>query len=365
MSTSNFSKILIIDDEIGICIAVKDLLEMYEYSAEYTNTAEEGIKYLSKNPHSDVVILDINLGLGMNGLEALEIIKKQYKYIQVIMFTSINSLDSGLECMKKGAIDYVTKPFDDLEFLKKVATAIERKKTEQMKDLYQGIIIHDLKNPLQKILGALEFLKISLQDTMTDRHIKFLLSAEKGVNQINIMINNIMSISMFENGTLRTRKDSFNLQNEVVKITEVFNNDMLLQQKEMKTYFNNIEDDYFICTDKDCFDRVLINILSNAIRFTQREGYINLYFQTLESSYLKISVTNSGSFIEEHLRNSIFEKYSSIQYNSNQTLNQNYGLGLTYCKMAIEVMDGKIWVDGNKNIPETTFHYRIRNHRNN
>jgi K+-sensing histidine kinase KdpD len=364
MSDINYSSVLIIDDEIGICIAVKELLEMYNYNAEYSNTAEEGIEYLSNNPRTDVVILDINLGLGMNGLEALQIIKKQYRYIQVIMFTSINTLESGLECMKKGAIDYVTKPFDDLEFLKKVATAIESKKTEQMKDLYQGIIIHDLKNPLQNILGAIEFLRISLQDNITDQQNKFLLSAEKGVNLIRIMINNILSISMFENGTLIAKKDSFHLKNEIEKITESFNNDMILQQKKMETLFD-VEDDYFICTDKDCFTRVLINIISNAIRFTPREGYINLFFQTLDNNYLKISVTNSGSFIEKHLRESIFEKFSSISNSNNQLSNQNYGLGLTYCKMAIESMGGKIWVDGNKNIPETTFHFKIRNHRNN
>jgi len=363
MSPNNLSKVLIIDDEIGICIVVKELLEMYDYTAVYENTAEEGIEYLKKNPQIDVVILDINLGFGMNGLEALQIIKNQNKYIQIIMFTSINTLDSGLECMKKGAIDYVTKPFDDIEFLKKVATAVESRKTEQMKDLYQGIIIHDLKNPLQNILGALEFLRLSLQDTMTNQQNKFLLSAERGVNQIKIMINNILSISRFERGILITRKDTFHLQKEIAKIIETFDNDLILHQKTITTIFN-VEDDYFLYTDKDCFCRVLINILSNAIRFTPKGGYINICFHSLENNQLKTSVTNSGSFIEEHLRDGIFEKFSSIQNQSNTMSNLNYGLGLTYCKMAIEIMDGKIWVDGDKNIPETTFHYKIRNHRN-
>ncbi|MCI0473620.1 MAG: response regulator, partial [Ignavibacteria bacterium] len=96
--------ILVIDDEIALCIAVKDLLESYAYSVYYAITAEEGIAYLEKN-ETDAVLLDINLGSGLNGVEALAVIKEKFNYTQVIMFTSMTTIETGIECMKKGALD--------------------------------------------------------------------------------------------------------------------------------------------------------------------------------------------------------------------------------------------------------------------
>ena len=70
---SNKPQILIIEDEISICIAVRDLLEIYKYNVEYVINAEEGIKYLEENPQTDVILLDINLGTGLDGVKALQL----------------------------------------------------------------------------------------------------------------------------------------------------------------------------------------------------------------------------------------------------------------------------------------------------
>ncbi len=356
-------QILVIDDEMSICIAVKDLLELYNYTIEYAITAEEGIAFLEENPQTDVILLDINLGSGLSGIEALPVIKEKFKYLQVLMFTSMNTLETGLECLKKGALDYITKPYDDADLLKKIATALERKKIEQMNDLYLSIIVHDLKNPLQSIIGALEFVKLTMEGALSDQQQKFLASAEKGVNQIKVMVNNILSISKFESGSLVARREDFLLKNAVATSLELFESDAEFQQKSLQTSFTT-PDDYILNTDKDFFLQVLANIVSNALRFTPQEGTVSVNLENSEKDLLHVKVTNTGSYIDEQDRVSVFEKFSRVDIGSNLSKSgQNFGLGLTYCKMAVDALGGSIWVDGRQEIPETTFHFTIKNQK--
>src|SRR5512133_1225560 len=117
--------VLLIDDELPICTGVCGLLQMTGFNAEFVISASEGYEYLRQNPHPDIILLDVNLGKGVSGLDALQEIKKINKYLQVVMFTSQDSLEIGLESMKRGAIDFLSKPFDLKLFTKIAAVALE------------------------------------------------------------------------------------------------------------------------------------------------------------------------------------------------------------------------------------------------
>jgi DNA-binding NtrC family response regulator len=86
-------------------------LSFSAHKSDYAVSADETLTYLQKNPQTDIVLLDIDLGAGLSGEELLPVIRERFKYVQVIMFTSQNSLEMGVECIKKGAFDYMTKPF--------------------------------------------------------------------------------------------------------------------------------------------------------------------------------------------------------------------------------------------------------------
>jgi len=131
------------------------MLELFGHKSDYAVSADETLMYLQKNPQTDIVLLDIDLGAGLSGEELLPVIREKFKYVQVIMFTSQNSLEMGVECIKKGAFDYMTKPFREKKFLKKVPLALERKKIAKLNDLYMGILVHDLNNPIHTFSAPL------------------------------------------------------------------------------------------------------------------------------------------------------------------------------------------------------------------
>jgi two-component system, sensor histidine kinase and response regulator len=355
------ARILIVDDEEMIARSISDLLDCYHIVSNVVHNGSDAMEFLGKNPDTDIVLLDINLGFDFSGIDLIPIIKEKNKYVQIIMFTSEDRLETGVECMRKGAYDYMTKPFDEQAFLSKVPGALERKKIAQLNDLYLGIIVHDMKNPLQGFMSSIELMRMSLPDTPTDLQKKSLMQADIATNQILMMVNNIVSVSRFENGTLSARRELFILQKEVAAALALFISAAKVPGNRSLEISYSQDRDILIAADKDLFCRVLVNIVSNAVRFADEDSIVAVNFTVEENAVLHAKITNSGSCIEEHARESIFDKFSSVQVNPSQSGFKNYGLGLTFSKMAVKAMDGNIWITCNPIESSTTFHFTIKN----
>lgn len=352
------AKVLVIDDETTVCMAVRDLLELSGHRAHYVASAEEGLEYLSAHPDTDVVLLDIMLGAGLNGLEAITAIRDEYKYVQVIMFTSQDSIEAGVEAMRRGAFDYVIKPFDEEDCLKKVAAAAEKKRLERLNDLYLGILVHDLKNPVQVISGAAELLDSLVAGQGGDKGRKYIKVLRSGLHQIGMMIENILSITKFEAGALVPSVAPHVPEDLVRSAVEPLRGDAESSQRTLEIRADS-ESGGPVHTDGDMVARVVLNIVSNALRFTPTGGRIEISVARTGDDRVKVSVGNTGSFVKEDEREAIFNKFSSVQLRTRGGGARNFGLGLTYSRMAVEALGGEIWVDGDRDEPSTVFHFTI------
>jgi K+-sensing histidine kinase KdpD len=292
------------------------------------------------------------------------VIRERYKYVQVMMFTSHDTLSTGLECMKKGACDYLTKPFSEQEFLKKLPEALAKKNAAKLNDLYLGILVHDLKNPLQCIVGAWDIAKMYMPKELTETQKKILSTGDSGISQIKTMIDNILCVSKLEAGTLVMTKERFDAQKEIETTVSPLQAQIVGSGKSFSLVYGE-NGSFFIMSDRELFSRVLLNVLSNAVRFTQPKGTISVRVTKDSKGNLEIRISNTGSFIEEHVRDSIFDKFSSVHLSKQMTEMRNFGLGLTFSKMAVEMMGGRIWVEGDKSVPSTTFFFTIANQEDN
>jgi signal transduction histidine kinase len=360
MQQDHGAHILVVDDEYPICTSISEMLELFGHKSDYAVSADETLTYLQKNPQTDIVLLDIDLGAGLSGEELLPVIREKFKYVQVIMFTSQNSLEMGVECIKKGAFDYMTKPFREKKFLKKVPLALERKKIAKLNDLYMGILVHDLNNPIQYILGALDLIKSSAWGIFNEKQKDIFTTAEKGVAQIRNMVNNILTISKFENGLLTIKNETFSLAKEIGGILKLFENEIDQSGRNLSIRYPRQD---LMTTDKELFSRVVLNIVGNAVRYTPHEGKILIILQEKPDDFLQVSVTNTGSFVEEDMREVVFDKFASVHLERKATGVQNFGLGLTFSKMAVKTLGGAIWVESDSVVPQTTFHFTIKNRK--
>ena len=126
-------KILIVDDELRMCDSLEFLLSSHGYEISTANSGKEALDLLSRE-RFDIAILDIVLP-DINGHRLMEHISDQTPETTVIFITGYATLDSATEALRKGAYDYIKKPFGDDELLKTVENALSQKRLKYEKEI--------------------------------------------------------------------------------------------------------------------------------------------------------------------------------------------------------------------------------------
>jgi two-component system, sensor histidine kinase and response regulator len=218
-----------------------------------------------------------------------------------------------------------------------------------------------LKNPLQCIAGAWELSKTFLAKNLTDSQRRIVATGDAGLLQMKSMIENMLSVAKFEAGTFPLTKEEFVANRETEKVVGPIRQQIASSARTVQVKYSR-DREYVIVSDKELFSRVLFNILSNAIRYTPSGDKITVEIDEDNEGNLRTAIRNPGSFIEENHRKAIFDKFASMQLMRHNSGTSNFGLGLTFCKMAVEAMGGEIWVEGESSPPSTTFVFVIENH---
>lgn len=125
-------RILVVDDEVDFLETIVNRLEKRKLNATGVTNGEEAIALL-KEQLFDVIILDIKMPGGMDGIEALREIKKIQPLVEVLLLTGHASVETSIEGMKLGAFDYCLKPIKFEELLQKMGAAFEKKSTHDKK----------------------------------------------------------------------------------------------------------------------------------------------------------------------------------------------------------------------------------------
>jgi len=215
------------------------------------------------------------------------------------------------------------------------AANLELIELEQIKRDLTHMVIHDLKGPLAEIVANLEMLKY---ETLTDIQRDLLESAVFGSDEISRMIANLLDISRMEESKLQL---GFSIVEADRIMVEIANRYMPLAKLKNITIITEFTGKLSaIETDSLLFERVLINLLTNAIDHTFESGQIILKAKDLEDTLL-FEIKDNGRGIPREILEKIFEKFSQGQDGLPKT---GSGLGLTFCKMAIESLGGCISV---------------------
>jgi len=216
----------------------------------------------------------------------------------------------------------------------------ELRKLEELRDSLTDMIVHDLRQPLQSLIGGLETLPI-LGELNPDQREFLELSTDGGQTLLG-MINDLLDISKMESGTLQLDRTRVDPQAVVeVAVRQVWN---LAQEKEVDLRIDCRPGETPLCADEEKLRRVLVNLLGNAIKFTPRRGCVTVSVRTESAEALQFSVADSGEGIPPEAFERIFEKFGQVE-NRKEGRKMSTGLGLTFCKMAVEAHGGRIWVE--------------------
>jgi len=224
---------------------------------------------------------------------------------------------------------------------------LEREKRElemlqKMREDLSHMVVHDLRSPLTSLLLGIEFLEKNLRGKIGEKEIGILESTRKSGKKLVELVNDLLEIHKMEEGQLKLvqeRTEVKELVNDAIRQVE-----NLAKQKEIELEVNVDLTCPPLFVDKEKITRVFVNLLSNSIKFSESKRHIHIDGQWKDSEKLLLAFKDQGPGIPPEYVQKVFDKF--VQVESRETKQRfSTGLGLTYCKLAVEKHGGRIWAE--------------------
>jgi signal transduction histidine kinase len=212
---------------------------------------------------------------------------------------------------------------------------------EKLREDLTHMIVHDLRTPLTGLLGALQTIDQGVLGEPPAPIAELNRIALRSARALLGMVNDLLDINKLESGSLRPECTSVAVKVLVAAALEQVS--PLLQDRGLVLEQDLPADLPNVTADADLIERVLVNLLGNAVKFTPRGGRITIA-ATSQADQVAIRVTDTGEGIPPEYHQTIFEKFGQVA-NKRSSQMRSTGLGLTFCKMAVEAHGGRIGVE--------------------
>ena len=347
--------ILVVDDTPANLRVLSRLLSDNNYKVRPVPNGTLALEAVKAAP-PDLILLDIRMP-NMDGYEVCKILKQDdnTRDIPVIFISAMHELEDKVKGFEAGAVDFVTKPFQEGEVLIRLQTHLtirrqgqrlaeqydELRGLEIMRETLIQMIVHDLNNPLHGILGFARLISTELQDRGEDKVIEYAEAIVGSSRTIIDMIRAILDVSKIESEEMKLDIAQVDPQ-PVIEEVQVGLKPHLVQ-KEITIELALAPNLPAVRADPEILRRILVNLIGNAIKFSSEGGTIVLSASE-EKDSVHFSVSDEGPGIPDQYRDKIFEKYGQIESRSSGR-KYSTGLGLTFCKMAVEAQGGSVGVE--------------------
>src|SRR5215467_3713526 len=205
------------------------------------------------------------------------------------------------------------------------------KESEEVKDDFVHIAAHELRTPIQPILGLTEIVRSRIKDSQEQQLLDTVLRNAKRLQRLT---EDILDISRIESKSLDLKKESFNLNEMILSVIGDSNNQLVKEHKDNLKLEFEFKEDIFIEADKSRINQVISNLLSNALKFTKK-GTITAALVP-KNDKIVVSISDTGPGIDSEILPRLFMKFATKS-------STGTGLGLFISKSIIEAHGGKIW----------------------
>lgn len=272
-----------------------------------------------------------------------------FRFVKYMIVGPIAALKDGAEKISSGKLDIKldVQTGDELEELarnfEKMAVAL--KELEDMRQDLIRMIIHDLKSPLSGLMGSLDYLDSGIIGEFSEDQKKILTLAKKSSENMLVMIQNLLDAAKMEEKKLELRKEPVNIREffdgRRAQFEHMVSNESKSLSFEVADGVSEVE------MDRQMMERVLDNLISNAVHHTTSGGKIDVRAEAKDGSVV-LSVEDNGAGIPPEYLDKIFEKFVQLD-RKKAKLRTGSGLGLTFCKLAVESHGGGIRVESELN----------------
>ena len=347
--------LLVVDDDASNREVLSRRLSWQGHNVRTATSGSDALQQMRETAF-DLVLLDIMMP-DMDGYEVLGRIKadERLQHIPVIMISAVSELQSVVRCIEAGAEDYLSKPFNPILLKARIDSCLEKKRcrdretalfeelqtnykrlqeAEKLRDDMRNMIVHDLRTPLTAVIVGVEMLE---QDGALDpmQHELVTIAADGGKTLLG-MINDLLDVEKMEAGSTQLQYEVLSAEALVAGALEQVASLALAGENTLITEIASGLPAF--AGDRNKLSRTLVNLIANAIKFTQG-GTVTIAV-TRDDEAIRFSIRDTGEGIPSEAFERIFEKFGQLDSRRVGT-----GLGLAFCKLAVEAHGGNINVE--------------------
>ena len=216
----------------------------------------------------------------------------------------------------------------------------ERLELEQARQELTRMIIHDLRNPLSSIMSSLELIRAATMDKSIAVPVDQLFAiAQRSGERLYLLIDSILGLARLESGEAKLDRRMVDVEEMVAEVVEQMQPTVTAREMRLESHFASPLP--LLWVDRDLIQRVLLNLLDNAIKFTPAGGEIRVEVTRPDEKSLLFAVADTGPGIPPEYHDHIFVRFARVYHEEAR----GTGLGLTFCKLAVEAHGGRIWVE--------------------
>lgn len=342
-------KVLVIDDEEAMRDSCRMILEKEGYE---TDLAEDGIIGLEKIEavKPDFVIIDLKMPR-MSGQVVLDKVREIDPDIIPIVITGYATVESAVEAMKKGAYDFLPKPFSPEELRIIMRRGLERKKLiretkrlreekKLMEENFITMVSHQLRSPIVAVAQYFEIILAGMVGHVEEKQKDMMFKARERLDGLLNLINDWLSIARMNGGQIDDKRKPISLNallSKIIGFLEPVSEENKISLKLESAVGSNIA-----LGDEDSLEQVFLNLISNAIKYNIPNGSVTVSIEEI-SDFIQVNVEDTGIGIApEHLPY-IFDQFYQID-RSKRKGDKGSGLGLTIAKKIVDAHSGSIKV---------------------
>jgi len=374
--------VLVVDDDVVNCKVIFNFLSLYNYHVQIASSGREALRIIERGPKPNIVLLDLMMP-DMTGFEVTEKIRVNHSLesLPIIILTAANSVRNFSMAIEMGANDYIIKPFNNEELHTRIGlhqklhkinqeliihkenleikvdqrTAEIRKLMENLeesrdiaiaanktKSEFLANISHELRTPMHGLLGFAGLGKAQFDKNETEKLGEYLDEVIASGKRLLLLLNDLLDLSK-----LAANKFQFELREgrlmEIIQVVEI-ESSVLMSENGIKFEYGKKPEFDWVFIDNQRMTQVVRNILSNAIKFSNRDGKL-IVDVVNENDDIIFSLTDNGIGIPENELESIFDEF--VQSSNSKSGSGGTGLGLSISKRIIKAHKGKIWAETN------------------
>jgi signal transduction histidine kinase len=337
---------LIVDDMPANLRLLSDMLKKHGYRVRPAPSGELALQAAQIDP-PDLVLLDISMP-EMDGYEVCQRFKAdpRLRDIPIIFVSALDEVLDKVKAFGSGGVDYITKPVHYEEVKARVRTHLELRRREQLlhesytrlqglerlRDNLVHMVVHDMRSQLTVMTAGLGLVEMLDAAGRTPAN-KVWRNMTHAAERLKDMITQLLDISRLEAGQMPLHKTACNLAQTAQEALEAAA--PLADPRQLAIH---APEPVWAECDLDLVRRVLANLLANAIKFTPASGEVRIEVGG-EGRLARVAVADTGQGIPPEFHQKVFEKFGQAEV-AHKGLGT--GLGLAFCKLAVEAQGGEI-----------------------